>query len=115
MSSTDVVDRSVRGNSEQTHQPNRIRGLSCLIEEPVLPKLRGVDPDPVAHRVEVGDADRRPVDVHGGDGADDQMGVAAQWPAAVTLNQPVLDQLQGELVQADLVVEPVRPADPQTP
>ncbi|AXE80497.1 hypothetical protein C5746_30005 [Streptomyces atratus] len=53
--------------------------------------------------------------MHGGDGADDQIGIGAQRPEMMALDQPVLDRLQGELVPADFVVEPIRAADdPQT-
>ncbi|MFJ6186451.1 hypothetical protein [Streptomyces sp. NPDC092295] len=100
---------------EQAHQPDRVGGFPGLVEEPVLSELGGVDADSVAERFEVGDADRGPVDMQGGDGADDQVGVGAQRPPLVALDQPVLDELQCEVVEVGLVVEPVRSADSQAP
>ena len=50
-----------------------------------------------------------------GERADDQVGIGTQRPPAVAFGQPVLDELESELVETDLMVEPVRPADSQSP
>lgn len=36
------------------------------------------------------------------------------WPPVVTLDQPIFDEPESELVQADLVVGPVRSVDSQS-